>query len=357
MPYRRETAVKDGLKENLDEPIPFVYSITSYGADYPVDGLIKRLNSGDIYIPTFQRGYVWTLKQASRFIESLLLGLPVPGIFLSRDEDTKKLIVIDGQQRLRTLQYFYDGIFERTGKIFKLTDIDSQYLNIAYKVLNENDRRRLDDSLIHATIVRQERPSDDNSSIFNIFERLNTGGSLLHPQEIRNAIYQGELNDLVVRLNNNVYWRKIYGPVSLRMRDQELILRFLALYFDWENYKPPMKGFLNTFMGENRHLMIHPENEIASLFNTTIDIVCHFIGGDAFKPKRTFIAAFFDAIMIGLALRLSKGSISESAKLKQRYLSLIENKDFLDAASTHTSDEDNVFQRITLAIATFSDLK
>ena len=87
---------------------------SSYGADYPVDGLVKRINAEDIYIPEFQRGYVWSLNQASRFIESLLLGLPVPGIFVAKDEETKKLLVIDGQQRLKSLQFFYNGMFRPT---------------------------------------------------------------------------------------------------------------------------------------------------------------------------------------------------------------------------------------------------
>ena len=107
---------------------PFKYSITSYGADYPVDALVKRMNEGDIYIPPFQRGFVWTLPQASGFVESLLLGLPVPGIFLAKDEDTQKMLVIDGQQRLRTLQFFCGGIFGPTRKEFALKDVQNNLM-------------------------------------------------------------------------------------------------------------------------------------------------------------------------------------------------------------------------------------
>src|SRR5689334_16025480 len=91
------------LEDESSAPRPLQYSITSYGADYPVDSLVKRIQVGDIFVPEFQRHFVWKHPQASRFIESLLLGLPVPGIFLSRDEETNKLLVIDGQQRLETL--------------------------------------------------------------------------------------------------------------------------------------------------------------------------------------------------------------------------------------------------------------
>jgi uncharacterized protein with ParB-like and HNH nuclease domain len=133
--------------EDTDEALPFNYSITSYGADYPTDGLVKRLNRGDIYVPDFQRGYVWKLKEASKFIESLLLGLPVPGIFLSKETETQKLLVIDGQQRLRTIQYFYNGTFNPTDKTtdkkFALDGISEQFNDKTYNSLSDEERRRL----------------------------------------------------------------------------------------------------------------------------------------------------------------------------------------------------------------------
>src|SRR5688572_4513142 len=175
----------DESLDDVDEVIPFKYSITSYGADYPVDGLVKRISSGDIIIPRFQRGYVWSLKEASRFVESLLLGLPVPSIFLSKESDTQKLLVIDGQQRLQTLRYFYDGIWLPTRKEFALKGVPSKFEGTTYKGLAEDDRRRLNDSIIHAIVVKQDEPSDDSSSIYHIFERLNTSGVSLTAQEIR----------------------------------------------------------------------------------------------------------------------------------------------------------------------------
>lgn len=126
---------KDRIVDALGEPdpvIPYRYSISSYGADYPVDSIVKRLQAGSIYIPSFQRGFVWNLKQSSRFIESLLLGLPVPGIFLSKDPDTQQLLVVDGQQRLRTLQFFYEGIFESTSREFALIKVQPQFVGKTY---------------------------------------------------------------------------------------------------------------------------------------------------------------------------------------------------------------------------------
>ena len=98
-------------EDESSPPTPFQYAITSYGADYPVDSLVKRIRSGDIFVPTFQRAFVWKHAQSSRFVESLLLGLPVPGVFLSKEEETDKLLVINGQQRLQTLRRYYEGQF------------------------------------------------------------------------------------------------------------------------------------------------------------------------------------------------------------------------------------------------------
>jgi hypothetical protein len=354
MENRRQTQIIDKVAPS-DEIIPFQYSITAYGADYPVDSLVKRISDGSIFIPTFQRGYVWDRKRASRFVESLLLGLPVPGIFLTREEETNRLLVIDGHQRLRTLEYFYKGIF-KDGKEFSLQDVQTKYQGATYQSISEEDRRRLDDSILHATIVRQDEPSDDDSSIYHIFNRLNTGGLNLNAQELRACLYHGEFNDLLKSLNENKYWRQLFGPVNNRLRDQELILRFLALYFG-DKYSKPMAGFLNTYMGANRHLKLQSSEQITQVFNNTVETLNKYLGKDTFKPRGILIAAIFDSIMVGIARRLEKGHIKDAEALKKSYIALLSNKDFVAATETHTSDEDNVKRRINLATKAFANIK
>ena len=166
----------DIVDDSADETVGFdEYFISSYGADFDVEGIVRRYKRGDIEIPDFQRGYVWSKPQASRFVESLLWGLPVPGIFLYREDDTRKLTVIDGQQRIQTLNYFHDGIFA-DGKPFQLRGLESRFDGTTYKELEHKDRRKLDDAIIHATIIRQEKPEDDGSSKYSIFERLKYRG-------------------------------------------------------------------------------------------------------------------------------------------------------------------------------------
>lgn len=122
-----EDEILEGESPLDSEIIPKVsYDVTSYGSDPEVEVLVSRLRRGDILIPPFQRDYVWRQPEASKFIESLLLGLPVPGIFFATDPQTNKQLVIDGQQRLKTLLYFFDGYFnpkpdDKTKRVFSLT--------------------------------------------------------------------------------------------------------------------------------------------------------------------------------------------------------------------------------------------
>jgi hypothetical protein len=349
--------VDDETSRDENEIVDFKYTITSYGADYPVDGLVKRLSAGNVFIPDFQREYVWTISDASSFIESFLLGLPVPGIFLSRDETTQKLLVIDGQQRLKSLEYFYKGVFEPTGRAFALQGVQEQYKGKTYQTLNEEDRIRLDDSIIHATIMHQDVPTEDNSSIYYVFERLNNRGRRLFPQEIRSSIYYGPFKKLLEELNRNRYWRQIYGRPSNRLKDHELILRFFALYFDGYKYKRSMKEFLNMFMGSNKELQRYSQEQLSTLFNSTIKAIYECLGEKAFKPEGALNAAVLDAVMVGAAWKLEKAPIKNCEAFREKYQELLQDPRFLNAYIRSTANEEQVQTRILLATEAFSNLQ
>lgn len=344
------------IEEEIAEVIPYKYEITSYGADYDVEGLVKRLNEGSIIVPTFQRAYVWNLSQASRFVESLLLGLPVPGVFMSKEYETQRLLIIDGQQRLKSLQYFYKGIFGPSGRTFALRNVQPEFEGATYESLAIENKRRLNDSIIHATIVKQDKPSEDYSSIYYIFERLNTSGMLLQPQEIRSSILHGKFRDLLTELNNNPCWRAIYGAKSRRIRDEELILRFFALYCQSDQYKEPMKNFLNHFMGQNRNLTRISADVLTHLFERTIVAAHDLLGKDVFRYRRYLTASIFDAVMVGLARRLDKGPISSGQAAQASYTNLLADQVFLDAALESTGSTKNVENRLRLATKAFADV-
>lgn len=344
------------IKDVEDENAILKYAITSYGADFDVEGLIRRIQRGDIYVPTFQREYVWPIKQASRFIESLLLGLPVPGVFLSRERNSQRLLVLDGQQRLFSLLYFYEGIFRPNGKEFALTGLSSEFNGLTYRMLSPEDQRRLGDSIIHATVIRQDEPDDGDTSIYFIFERLNSGGTQLQPQEIRSALFHGPFSDLIYHLNDNPNWRSLYGPYSPKKRDEELILRFFALFFESDKYSKPMKDFLNKFMGKNRNLDRYSSEQLEPLFHQTVTVINDHIGNRAFKPKRALNAAIFDSVMIGVARRLMQGPIQEDESLVIMYNTLLSNNEYIRLVEQATTDEDTIRRRIALATESFKQV-
>jgi len=355
---RAETRVDD--VDESREVSPYRYEITAYGADYPVDGLVKRLREGDIVIPTldpeepslteditgFQRGFIWTKTQCNRFVESLLLGLPVPGIFLVKMDD-RRFLVLDGQQRLRTLHAFYKGLLR--GKAFALEEVQKEYTGLTYDALAAGDRRRLDDSIIHATIVRQDEPPDDLSSVYLLFERLNSGGTNLQPQEIRVALYHGALTELVRELNEDASWREIYGSRAKRLKDQELILRFFALRYWADRYGQPMKDFLNQYANANRDLQLQSGSELRDVFGRTTALISAALGATAFRLKNAINAAILDSVMVAVAELAAGPAHVQPAKLRRQYESLLDDEEFRGAVGKSTANEEQVKTRLLRA--------
>lgn len=327
------------------------FSISSYGADYTVDGLVKRMDNESFYVPEFQRSYVWNQRQASRFVESLLMGLPVPGLFVFKEPDSAKHLIVDGQQRLKSLQFFYKGIFRE--RKFRLLDVNNRWRDKTYAELDEDDRQRLDDAILHTTIFKQDQPQDDKSSIYEVFERINTGGIKLSAQEIRACVSHGNFIDLLRELNATPAWRSIYGNVSDRLKDQELILRFLALAMNRDNYRRPMRRFLDRFLDDNANLSKKRAEEFKHLFATTIDFVHASIGDDAFRPEKQLNTAVFDAVMVGLLERLHTKPAPDKSRTKRAYEALLQKDDFRSSYLKATADEERVRERMRLAVQAF----
>lgn len=351
-----ELDVAEGVEDDSEREPPehIRFNITFFGADYPVETIVQRMNRQDFFIPDFQRSYVWSQKQASRFIESLLYGLPVPGIFLYREPDTGKHLIIDGQQRLKTLQFFADGTFAE--KKFRLLDVSLPWRGRTYDELSENDKRRLNDAVIHATIFRQEEPKENDQSIYYVFERINTGGTRLSGQEIRTCIYHGPFVGLLRQLNADPTWRRVYGPVSRRMKDQELILRFFSFYFSRSSYSRPMTKFLNDCMEKWRRLSDDDARGFQELFVTAISAANTFLGDRTFRPERALNAAVFDPVMVGLATRLANGPIKSSDDVARAYRQLLSDDRYASAYRRATADEESVKTRMDRAVDVFAQV-
>lgn len=332
------------------------FEILTYPADYTLEVLVDKWRKRQIVIPRFQRRFVWSQVQSSKLIESFLLGLPVPAIFLYSDPITNELLVVDGQQRLKTIAYFFEGFFgdEEQGRrtVFRLAGLEehSPYFGKTHEELEVSDPAafaKLNDSVLRAFVIKQLDPADD-TSIYHIFERLNTGGTLLHPQEIRNCIHQGPLNDTLIALNSDPNWRKIYGrpKADKRQRDVELILRFLGLLYSADVYDKPMKDFLNRFMRLNRDPDVDTLQTFIESFRATTNAVLTALGERPFHIRAGLNAAVFDAVYVAVARHRDR---AVSNALAERYRRLVSDERFSDLIGSATTDKDVVDKRLALA--------
>lgn len=334
---------------------PSHFEIISIPADYTLEGLYAKWKRGQLKIPGFQRKYVWTQKQASRLIESFLLGLPVPALFLYTDPDTGDHQVIDGQQRLMSVIRFFEGTFENGAtaatRPFKLVGLDdrSEYAGCTYEDLRDRHRpfySKLNDAVMRAIIIRQIDPSD-STSIYHIFERLNTGGTRLLGQEIRNCVYHGALNDLIGEMNAVPDWRRILGTArpDARLRDAEMILRFVAMYFFSEKYRKPMKDFLSETMRSKRNLSKSEAESLRIDFERTCRIVVERLGEKPFHRRGGMNPPVFDAAFTAIAKHLD----ALPDDLDVRFRSLMKSQEFVNNSSYRTTDAEEVKERLRLA--------
>ena len=177
------------------------------------------------------------------------------------------------------------------------------------------------------------------------------------PQEIRSSVYRGPFNELLKTLAQHTKWREIYGPPSDRGKDQELILRFFALYYGADSYARPLKGFLNKFMDDNRVPPLARLAEMQGLFDQTVTVAADALTRSAFRPERNLNAAVADAFLVGLARRLAQGPIQRVAGLKAAAERVLKDQSFLDAVTSATTDPPVVSRRIELATSAFAKVR
>ena len=329
------------------------YDIATYPSDFTLSGIHKMWSEKDIEIPEFQREFVWTIKQSSLLIESFLLGLPVPPVFFYIDEENKNL-VIDGQQRILSVVYFFEGYFGEESvqgrrQVFRLNGLDerSPYHNKKFEELPPSQQRKIQNSVLRAINVRQLSPKENNTSIYHIFERLNTGGTALKPQEIRNCVFRGEFIKMLRRLNDDKNWRLIVGKKNRdkHQRDIELILRIFALSSRWESYEKPMKEYLNQAMRRNKSAESKRVRIFEDLFPKICSLIIKKLGPKPFHIRGPLNASVLDSVFVALIDNFKV--VPEN--LQKRYKDMLKNDEY--DSCTHAGTTDTIIVRNRLSQA------
>jgi uncharacterized protein with ParB-like and HNH nuclease domain len=276
---------------------------------------------------------------------------------LAQEPETGRMLVIDGQQRLLSLLYFFKGVFnpvegEPKQRVFRLNKVQPQFEGKTFDLLEPKDRINLENCVIHATVVKQDSPAEDDTSIYHIFERLNSGGRKLQPQEIRTAVYHGGLIDAISELNKHPSWRTIYGRVNERMKDQELIIRYFAMLEGFQNYEAPMKDFLNKFVKRHR-TGNHKTSEYSDYFKQCCDIFLQSVSTRPFRRVVAINVAFYESAMVALTEKIKRDGIPESAFVKEKYEKLLNDEQFNEAISQSTGNKAGVTKRMERAIDIF----
>lgn len=322
---------------------PLKYEIVNYPADITLKGYLDQWRGGQLKIPPFQRDYVWDVKKASKLIESLFLGLPVPGVFLFKPKDSTEFQIVDGQQRIMSIIKFQEEKFDEKS-IFRLKGVQPQYEDKRFADLTPEAKFKFETTVLRATIIQQLSP-DDDTSVYQIFERLNTGGVNLNPMEIRQSVSFGPFVDLLKELNQDPDWMEIIGKkkADKRLRDVELILRIMALYQCRDRYEKPMKAFLNKYM-EFKRKNNEDYEDLKGVFAWTAEIITENLGSKPFHLRGRLNYGVLDSVFY--ALMLAPEDISD---VKKKFDALLEDKEYIQAVSFNTSDASVIDVRLDKA--------
>jgi uncharacterized protein with ParB-like and HNH nuclease domain len=375
----------DYVAESEDDYQIDEYDLTATPNDFNVLTIFSFVESGAVKIPGFQRNYVWDLRRASKLIESLILGLPVPQLFLY-EEARNRFLVIDGQQRLMSIYYFVKQRFPRKEKRVALRRIFDTKGGIPDEVLHDDsyfqpfklslseqlpDRKNKFKGLNYATlgeyktqfdlrpirnvIVKQNRPPDDDSCVFEMFNRLNTGGINLRPQEIRGSLYHSSFYETLQRINADPRWRRFLQmpEPDIHMKDVEILLRAFAMLIDGGNYRPSMSKFLNRF---SRRAKGHDEEfnkYLEALFGAFLK-ASSALPPDVFfslRTKRFSIALFEAAFAVVCGPALSAASLAVPSVPEVALRRVDADPTFVEASEKASADKVNVERRLALARA------
>lgn len=343
--------------EELEQIPKDVRKLRTQPYDKSVIDLVEMIKRKEICLrPNFQRNAVWDNKRASLLIESIWLNIPIPQVFVSVEEDGT-WNVIDGQQRLTALSKFLNNEFSIRG-----LEVLPELNNKKYKDLEDKPKRLLHGGNIRIVAIHEDSHPDIK---FDVFMRINQGAIQLNPQELRNCLYRGKLNDKLHNLANNKFLLEILNlsKPHNRFKDVEIILRILAMFDaahqNFDSYPSVMKKFLNNYMRMNKDISDTKLDEISNLFQLNIEKVYSVFGKYAFKKwnnkENNFDKSLNLSLMDCLMLSFEDYSLDEIINKKEEILSrykesFIEsenNRSFLKSITEGTSEKSKIIDRVT----------
>jgi Protein of unknown function DUF262 len=347
-------------------------TVKTQNIEYDLETIVKKIDKNVIKLdPEYQRNHRWSDAMSSRLIESLILNIPVPIIYLSQDidvdeeiEDVPRYSVIDGQQRLTAIYKFMSNNLKLVDmEVLELLN-DSSYKDLPPFLIRRLEERTIKCLRIDSTLDPQVK--------YDIFERLNSGSVKLEAQELRNAIYRGPFNKLIKRLAENEDFRQL-NQIKLetpekskkvqKMEDVELVLRFFALHENrYLELKKGFKAFLSDSMKEFNLLSDQELEKLRIKFIKTMEIIRHYIGDKAFAKYRVeesgpdsqielikmsnFNAAVFDALSIAIVDNIDLENPKLPASFNDTFKNLFSDKKFFDSVSGSVNDKEKVTYRI-----------
>lgn len=353
-----ETIVPSDQQESEEDVHPnadLINESVLFNTDWTVETLFRQIEKGNINLdPQFQRREAWLIDRKSKFIESIICGLPIPNVVLAEDKSTKgRYLVIDGKQRLFSISSFLKGEFS-----LKNLPIRSDLNGLAFSDLVASHPQEVNtiENYTIRTVVIRNWPDEDY--LYTVFYRLNSGSLQLSSQELRKALHAGKLLDFLDDFTRgSKEFKAIFGhKIDPRMRDVELVLRFIAFDNFLEKYKGDLKAFLDgtvEFFDENWDQKLPALQESLAKLSTALS-AAHAIFDDGALKKwngRVFERRTNRAVFDVITRFFSDGQIAERAKAQKSavvnaFKTLCEqNEKFRNAVERTTKTPNATFTR------------
>ncbi|TGG92819.1 DUF262 domain-containing protein [Natronospirillum operosum] len=295
--------------------------------DFTIEYIIQKFQDGLFFVPKYQREFIWPQNHKERFIESIILGLPVPMMFLA-DLDDGRLEIVDGAQRIQTLEEFRNSDL----KLKDLKILDS-LKGFTYEDLPESQQRKFDTKALRIVVLEDATSANRRKEIFN---RINTGSVKAKPSEVRRGDFESPFMQFVIRCASDAMFRKTC-PVSKslvsRREPEELVLRFFAYSDRYKVFKHDVYKFLDKYTEDLRDNF--DKDKMESEFNQTMHFVNrHFPNGFAkTKNSSSTPRVRFEAIAVGTNLALR-----QNPNLTPGSLSWLDSEEFQFHTTTHASN-------------------